>query len=408
MFTLRNRNTALVILSCLLLAVAGCKPSARMGGPDAKALAAKEQQEQDASQGLTDAQCQEFGRQFVEWVRKGDADSIDRAVDYDRIVEQAAGGTGIHADEYQGLTQGARAGMRKSSLGKQLVSQKELGGKLSFLRVANRDGYKRAVFRQLPAGGGVNYQEMLLVPSGDRLHVVDIYLHASGELLSETLRHMLVPPTAPTSLPGEDVARHSEKLKQLARQVSAGEHDAAISTYESLPEVIRKIKLARVQYLMATSMADEKKHLQAIEDYRRDFPGEAAIDLLSIDSLIIAKRYDEAVAACARVDEAVGGDPYLDVICGNILVAAERLDEAAQRAGKAAADPEIVMDVVYLRASIALMKRDYDALVKQLSELESKHGVDMSGVTIADDYADFRESPQYERWLAKRKKESNQ
>jgi len=157
--------------------------------------------------------------------------------------------------------------------------------------------------------------------------------------------------------------------------------------------------------MAATAAEDEEKHEQAVEEYRRDFPGDPAVDLMCHDSHMIAERYDEALAGCDRIAKAVGGDPYLDVVRGNILVAANKPDEAAKRAEQAlAAEPELKELVQLLQADIALAKEDYPALAKPLRTLETEHGRDMSGVTTDEAYADFRESSQYQQWAKERKK----
>ena len=44
------------------------------------------------------------------------------------------------------------------------------------------------------------------------------------------------------------------------------------------------------------------------------------MDLISIDAFLIHKEYDKAQAAIDRLDESLGGDPYLNVLRSTIFM----------------------------------------------------------------------------------------
>ncbi|MCE9545699.1 MAG: hypothetical protein K8T25_09305 [Planctomycetia bacterium] len=403
-YAARDQESSLVRFLALaaVLLLCGCAK----GPPSPQEMAKKADQERAASQTLTDAQCEAFGRQIVEWIKKGDNGAFDGCIDFERIMEKGADGLAVSRRDYEGMTKGAVEGMKHTGLGNQLANQVKQGAEFAFLHVINRNGYKRVVIRQILAGGGITYHELLLVPRDGGIKIVDIYQQATGNLLSETMRQILIPMMKPAtgSAEADDVMRSADLMKQMEQQIASQHNREAVATYESMPENFRQLKPSRLLYLNAIVTVDEKKYLKALEEYRRDFPNDAAAEMLGIDGHMMAKHYEQALASCDKVDAAVGGDPYLNVLRGNILVVAARPDEAAIQADKAlAGDPSLKKHVDYLRADIALARHDYAALVVALSALESENGLDMNSVKTKTEYAAFRRSPEYRQWIEKRK-----
>ena len=126
----------------------------------------------------------------------------------------------------------------------------------------------------------------------------------------------------------------------------------------------RSVLLLRLQ--AAQSLNNEAEYTQSIEDYRTAHPEDACVDLLSIDFHVVKKQYPEALACIDRLDHAVLGDPYLQILRANAH--AEQNDLVAARADleKAiAAEPDL-LDAYWSLVSVSLKDKNFNETLRTL------------------------------------------
>jgi tetratricopeptide (TPR) repeat protein len=194
------------------------------------------------------------------------------------------------------------------------------------------------------AEGGVNYHEVLLAKqSTGPIRGQDIYLYLTGEFMSETLRRLYIAAAANESrgflarLTGREstYAKHLSQIQQMNSAIAQGHFRQALQVYEQLPDELKNDKTFLLLRLRAAQTLGDAEYQSAIDALHQLYPDDRSADLLSIDGHVMRKNYAKALDAIDRVDKAVGGDPYLEVVRANTYLKAGDLRSAQQCAGKA-------------------------------------------------------------------------
>lgn len=201
------------------------------------------------------------------------------------------------------------------------------GGQYTLLRVHQHGTDHAAVFR-LNAGSIPNYHILKLVKGMDgKIKVHDLYVLGAGEWMSTMNRRQILPIAASQNrsvlekLLGteSDFVTYAGEFRELMKAVQADDYATFKDIYDELPKSMQEQKTV---LLMRRGQAQKAKQWDDVRattaDFRRLYPNDAALDVLSLPSLIFEKQFDEALAAVDRIDAFVGGDPYLDTLRSTI------------------------------------------------------------------------------------------
>ncbi len=193
----------------------------------------------------------------------------------------------------------------------------------------------------------------------------------TGGTISQTLRRMFIPLLAASqkgfmekmSEKDKAVINNMDAIKQFAQAVKGqGDVKTAYDRYRSLPDELRSSKFLHIMAIqLAQKLGDSGESIpQEMERFKTSYPNDRAINILSIDYYIIKKQYDKSLEAVEGLNKSIGGDPYLDFIRGNILVAMQQSDKAKEAFEKAIqAEPDMEEAYVAL-LGIAVDKKDHD------------------------------------------------
>jgi tetratricopeptide (TPR) repeat protein len=154
-------------------------------------------------------------------------------------------------------------------------------------------------------------------------------------------------------------------------------------------------------YLMATMNlgADaEADYLAGLETFRQLYPNDPAIDFISIDYFLLKKRYDEVHKSIDRLDKAVGGDPYLNVLRGSTSMEAGQFEEASRAMEKAIKDEPDMSKAYWARIGLSLQEKKHDDTLKWLQAIVEKCQVAITNLNEVPEYAEFVKSPQHGEW----------
>ena len=304
------------------LLCAGCSPPIQ--APVAAGKAAATGSLQPLYVAPTDAACEALAAQLGNAIAQKDAAAMRQLIDWDAVIDRGLHGLGLApAEELE-----FRAGFKQSSTGPlsfefvMIKAVHELGNSFQLLRLHEKDGMKRALFRQW-GPSGLNYQDFVLARRPDgTTRVIDIYLFASGEMFSESLRRTALSAiTAQKDRPAwaKLTGKHSEfvqsmpDFKRMIENVHAQNFQEVLNIYRTLPPSLQQDKNALLIRYQAATQISTAELAAAIEDLLRHYPNEAWMDLLLIDHYALQKDYSSAHAAINRLDEEVK-DPYLNVL----------------------------------------------------------------------------------------------
>jgi tetratricopeptide (TPR) repeat protein len=363
---------------------------------------------------ISDSECQKLASVFERHVREGDTDQATQLIDWDAILKKATAGFGESADVEQAradFIRGVLETARESGgLASQVSAAVEQGGSYRLLRIHRVNGQPRALFRLLlPESGGVNYYDLTFSRDATgRLRINDIHLALSGEFLSDTLRRAWLPivaKAAGVTLKDRDAAyiKHLNDLQKMVAEAGQERYAEALSIFRGLPPVLqadRNILLIRLQ--AAQRVGDEEYSL-AVADLERLSPRDSCVDLLTIDGHLLRGHYAAALAAVERLEESIGGDPYLHVLRAGIHYQAGDLPAAESAARQAIAGEPTLEDAYWQVATFSLDTKKFDTTVEMLDLLQTRFGIELEDLTKVPEYADFVKSPQYRKWAQTRK-----
>jgi hypothetical protein len=273
------------------------------------------------------------------------------------------------------------------------------------LRIKEIDGQPRPLFR-LIADDAVNYHELELGKSkkDQRVRIVDMRIYASGDLLSQSMTQ-LFDQAAAVMKGGADPAKLQRTIDGMKAARASGDAEEVSRLVNEMPPELRNTKPMRLAELMVGADLEEHKYAEIMERYRRDFPGDPSVDVISVDYFFVKKDRPRLLEAIAKLDALAGGDPYLAVMRANAHLLeppAPDLAAAEQHARAAiAAEPSLelghwVLAVVYLK------RGDFAAVAPVVATLRTKFEYDVAPGQMEDEalWAPYFASEAYRQSLA--------
>ncbi len=395
-----------LVLACLIVVgVAGCgsdKPAPTVAAPKVP-----------KGKLVTEKEAEEFGRQLEKAVAEGTQADFDKLLNMSELAENAVRGLDVSGDFMTGMKQGIGQGSVK--LFNQLQQAVKGGGNYKFLRVRKQDGRYTALFRLAhPNMEGINYHEHSLVSKDGKVYSDDIYVFTSAEKMSTSMRRMIIPALAQQNkgilarLTSSDSSyiKHFSKVKDISTALQQKNGREALRIYNTMPQEMREGKVFLIFRIQAASLIEggEQQYIAAITDFRRLYPKESCVDFLSLDYYAIRKETDKLLASLDRVDQSVGGDPYLALLKASFLVEANRLDDAEQATKKALKEDNSITNLHWILIAIYQKKKDYPKLLDAMIEFDQVETLVWDDLTTIKEYSGFVKSPQYKEWLDHMKK----
>jgi hypothetical protein len=367
---------------------------------------------------LPDGDCRAFALQVVEAIKTGKLSVLNDLIDWELLFSKTMRGLDVTPKLRQDITTGLKNGLsRETGLSGQIVKNSRAGGTFDFLRVREDKNRQAILFRLIqPAGsGGVAYFEFIPEKSADgKIRANDIYVFTSGEFLSEMLRRGILPVIANENrsfldklLSGErDYISDLPKFSETAQLISDGKMKEGLALIQGMKPETKKQKAVFLLRLRAAQAIDENEYAATLDEYRKLFPKDPGLDLLSISYFTIKKDFQQALECIDRVESAVGGDPYLNVTRAALCDVQGKHDEA-KRLARIAADLEPTLLPAYFELlGISLLQKNHDDTLAMLKEVDRKFELKLNDLTKVPEYAEFVKSPQFKQWLEYREQKA--
>jgi hypothetical protein len=355
---------------------------------------------------LTDADCEQFGRDIQTHFAAHDPGFYVDAFDPGAIFDRAFPKDNNAQDDLYDLKLGTGKGFRESF--RQSCQQISA---MKFLRVRQSNGERRVLMRLVTTDMALNYQELILErsPAG-KIRIADAFVYASGEKLSDTFRRMLIPIVAEKHkslierlLGGRsDIVDSAPQWLALVKASAAGNHRQVLALYDKLPKSVQDDKAFMIYRLKAAQNIDQTVYLDTMDRWRRLYPHDPSIDLISIDAFILRKDFRKGLECVDRLEKSVGGDSFLDFERGLIFKMMNDVPRAETACARAAAvEPEIEPMQFFLLA-LLVDEHKYAEGVNILSRVEARgnqpHAKLIRMVEGSAGTQGFVKSAEYRKW----------
>ena len=279
------------------------------------------------------------------------------------------------------------------------------GGNYRLLRLREEHGHVRALYR-LNTPEGLNYHDMLLVADDAGIWIRDIYVYASGEWLSDSLRRPYLVAVSHNDVIGPDMAprdrlfvAHRADLARPQTRVLAGDHTKALSVYRVLPAALQQEKFVQLSRAVSAARVGGAALQTAQAEYARLFPGDIGFDLILAEAAREQGAAADADTAIDRVDRALGGDPYLNVLRGVIALRREQYQRARDLAEDAIMEESQLSEAHMLRIAAVLGARDHKGTADALTTAQDKAGLQFGSLDRQPAFADFLDSSPGKKWV---------
>lgn len=336
-----------------------------------------------------------YGKTFAALLGPCDPAALAPLWDASVTADRAIAGTTASGDVKDGLRMALTSDALWTGQCASLKSQGE--SRNTFLGVRQIAGSWRPLVRMVGAQG-LNYAELELGKYPDGVRAVDATYYLTGEPLSKTLARLMG--SAQKSL-DDGTAGDAMVLQQISEKQRAGDQAGALALIKQLPPALREDKSMMLLEIGLDPGDDEARYLAAIERFEKKFPGDPALDLVSVDGFFMRKQYDRLHGALDRLDKAVN-DPYLEIMHALAFVEEKQLDKAQAALKKAIEREPDLQDAWDTRTSVCLAQKDYACAVESLKVLNDKFKVPVTeeAVLQLDGGAELVLSEPWKAWRA--------
>lgn len=367
-----------------------------------------------AATALTAAECEAFGRDIEKHSAQGDFAFLFDAYDWNAILERAIPPKMLSAADYAEFQHGLRKSQEERA-----ALQARAYVAIKFLRAKPVGREMRALCRFEHSNSGFTHQELILEHRRDgRPGVADSYLYYSGEKLSDTIRHAVMPILAEKDKSvlermfsdTPDLLKSAPVWNQLVRLSLQGRSKEVLSVYNRLPPSVQKEKFMLIYRLKAAQAVDDKEYLAAMDLWRRTYPNDPSLDVITLDAHILRKEYPQALECINRLDKALGGDPYLELqraYLYTLMNDGPKARAAAQRCLEA--EPSRLDAGMLVLSSLAQEHQD-DECIAWLDKMQSTGGHSkeqlIERIETSEKLGQFSISEAYRKWRGPRSRPS--
>ena len=193
-----------------------------------------------------------------------------------------------------------------------------------------------------------------------------------------------------------------QDLPKFSRGVRAHESrqvQEALALIQGMRPETRKQKVVLLMRLRAAQQVDEKEFTTTLDSLPHPLSQRFRTRSIVDRVLHFQERLCSGMECVDRLENAVGGDPYLDVTRASINDIQGKFKDS-RRLARRAIEKEPTLIPAYLELlGVSLIEKNNDDTLAMLKEIDRKLHLQMNDLTKIPDYAGFVKSPQYKKWL---------
>jgi tetratricopeptide (TPR) repeat protein len=341
---------------------------------------------------------------------QGEYAMLYEAIDLESIVDRAT--ADLEIPEYDlrmikmGMIEGASREI-KTSYGALF----DRADRIEYVNYDEIDEFYSIVIR-VSGDFGLNYLSFSMETREDSVKIVDIYPFVSGEYVSESMNKTIKIILKETNrsvfnnlleaLSGKE-KEFTENLPNIVKIRNLnyeGKHQEARELYESLPESVQNHKYFILTMTNAAADLDDSFYLDLIERYLKYYPDDPSFPLVAIDGYLLRGNIQKAQEMIDELDDAIGGDPYLDIFRGNVARIGGNDEQASKYFKKAILKNMYWEEAYWSLIEIYLEEEDYTSVIQYLDRLKFVFGYIFEEENFnAEPYLAFSQSEEFANWI---------
>ncbi len=343
---------------------------------------------------------------LIEKVNYGNYEPFINSINKERIIEQVFEDIDSNNPNVSDFKKGMLSGISKQMGGtySQLFEESDL---LEYVNY-NEVGDYYSVLVRITGNSGVNYLELQLEKDVDgKISIIDIYPFLAGEFLTSTLNRLaqmfLNENSLLDQITGAD-KKEKELLESLQKIITIRNYNAeglfkeSVDLYESFPESVKNNKLFIITVLPAASEISDDYYLSVIDRYNKYYPDDPGLPLMVLDAYLLRGKIDESLEMVDRLDEAVGGDNYLNYLRGSILIIGERNQKAKEYLNLTIENDIYREEAYWSLVELNLSEKNYDEVISLLDKLSFIFDYEFTSDGFSEEpYLEFSES--FKDWI---------
>src|SRR5262249_1542834 len=150
----------------------------------------------------------------------------------------------------------------------------------------------------------------------------------------------------------------------------AGQHQEVLTLYDQLPADLQRDKNVLLMRLRAAQAVGDDKYAEAMRDFRTYHSDDPCIDFLSITYYLQTKEFARALQMIDRVEKAIDGDPYLNLLRALVHTEAGDILAARKDDEKALAEEPTLLEAHWDLVRIAMLEKNFTETLERLREIE--------------------------------------
>ena len=352
-----------------------------------------------------------FMLDLIDQLNIGLYDEFFEAVDFDAIIETATKDIPLPEVDKRSLI----AGMKSGADSQFRTNYSYMFDNTELIQYVNyfEEGEFYIILVRFSGSNGLNYIEFKLDKNSEgEISIVDYYPYITGEYVSSTLGRMvkiiysaqeenfLSALISGASTKEKEFTQSLPKLIEIQNNVRLENYDEAKKIYDSLPESVQNNKIFIISIMQVAQNTEGNFYLDLIDRYARYYPEDPSLPLIALDSYLLRGNIEGAQRQINILDEAVGGDNYLNVMRGNIAVMGGDIEAGRSYFNRALTENRYVEDAYWGLIEICLAEKDFESIIKHLNNLIELFGYSFSETDFQYEiYTEFSDSEEFRKWI---------
>ncbi len=355
-------------------------------------------------------QMQELGELLALSIRANDFSQIDKKFDMDRFINKVADGLAINESDRTGFKVGMMQALSVGLMKRMFTGLETIEKTSDFIGLFSIENSIRPVVRLNYAAGGVNYIELELIKTDQGYRIVDMFVAANGQYLSDTVKQggMMImdqPGGWVANLVDEQSSRENvvKIIHQAVAFKSKGDMAGMYSSLQQLPEKAKRSEIVQLMLVTAASAGmSEEVYKKELANLAKNFGDSPRYAFMLVDYYFYEGNFKQALNSVSLPLKRYNNDAALLVLRASIYMSARDYAKAYADIDAAVTKEPNLEDIYWTAVTMSLNEGNYQKTLDWLGKLETQFSYEFVEENFAGQelYQGFVASNEFKKWMA--------